>query len=788
MRRFFAGWLLCLALFLGPTLGSAQDAVVPNYTGWEVVASEVESQLDLAQTSDTTLESFRKTLTDWRAEFLEAQSTNAARISTLQAQIAALGPVPEDATSESDEVAARREALQVRLDEALAPVRTAEEAYARADALITEIDTTLLAHQADMLTQRAPSPLLPSLWGGALSALGGTLSKAWATVRDNAASDSARETLSRNGLMIAFYLAVAMVLVARGRQWTERFTQSMRERVRGAAGQGVTGFVTSLSQIAVPVLGLFAFAEAAKSSGLLGQRAELLVQAVPQIGMAYFVARWVMGRLFFGTGSGDAVLDMTPKARREFVGQATLAGTLWALQNVITQLSTIDLYDIGTEAALTFPLILLGAFALYRIAVLLGRAARLPDPMPLDEDAPPQLEPSTGQGFVPLIARTVARALLVGSLLAVLLGALGYMTAAKAIIFPAILSLGLIGLLVVLSRLLGDIYGLITGQPDRARDALMPVLLSFALLLVSLPAFALIWGVREERLWELWARMREGVAIGEARVSVTDFLTFVVVFALGLAVTRLFKTALKTAVLPKTSLDKGGQNAMVAGAGYIGVFLSAIVAITAAGIDLSALAIVAGALSVGIGFGLQNIVQNFVSGIILLIERPISEGDWIEVGGQMGFVRDISVRSTRVETFDRTDVIVPNADLISGQVTNYTRGNLIGRVTVPVGVAYGTDTRRVEGILMEIARAHPMVTLNPEPQVHFIGFGADSLDFEIRAILRNVTFVMSVKSDLNHEIASRFAAENIEIPFAQRDVWLRNPEALRAPPQGDPQT
>ena len=764
--RFLLALALCVLVFAGSVLAqdTAGDAI--DYTAWDRVAGRAEKTVEAGGASDDALEALRSQIAQWRDQFLTAEGQNKDRIDTLRAQIGALGPAPaEGEPAEAADVAQRRTELEEQLNRLSAPVVAAEEAYTRADGLIREIDSLIRERRTDRLLHLGPSPLNPTLWPKAFQAVAGSAENLAREMREAVSSRAEQRELLSNLPLVGIFLALGVVLLARGRIWISRLVTILRERTR--PGTGVWSFLVSLGEVAVPMLGLVLLVAALQSSGMVGVRAAPYVDNLAGWGTLILLV-WGLGDQVFASSDRVATIKLEGWRRTEARVDVLVLGLCLVAHNILTTMASVDGYTDTITYVLDLPILAAAGVTLFRLGQLLS--ARPPD------------EEDTGQSFIQRLTWFVGRAAMVVAIVGPLMVAVGYGAAGTALIYPAISSLLLIGLLTLLQRFTFDIYELVTGRTEADQGGLIPVLVSFALAIASVPLFALLWGAREADLTEVWARFREGYTLGDARISPTDFLTFIVVFAIGYIATRVVQGALRSSVLPKTRIDTGGQTAILSGIGYVGVFLAGLVAITSAGIDLTALGYVAGALSVGIGFGLQNIVSNFVSGIILLIERPISKGDWIEVGGEMGYVRDISVRSTRIETFDRTDVIVPNSDFISGKVTNYTRGNTIGRVIVAVGVAYGTDTKRVEEILNEIANSHPMVLANPPPTVYFRGFGASSLDFEIRAILRDVNWVLAVHSDMNHSVAQKFAEEGIEIPFPQQDLWLRNPEALSGRP------
>ncbi|CUH87393.1 putative MscS family protein.1 precursor [Phaeobacter sp. CECT 5382] len=754
----------------GGSLAQTSERDTDYYQNWLKTALRAEQVIDASRASSAAFEQLRKDLTGYRQSFQRVSGENKQRISTLESQLAALGDPPAEGSDEPEDIAALRASLTLQLNQLKVPRIVAEEAFRRANGLIGEIDIIIRDRRTKRLLERGPSPLNPEHWPGAFGALSKSGRTLWHETQAQIGNDTTVERISDDLPGILVLLITGILLVLRGRPWARAMGNYLR--AFGARGTGVWSFVVSLLQVLLPLLGVLVLTTAVDLAGILGVRGTLMLENLPSWAFILLTFHWLGEQLVASRREVDLV-SVGEGRRGEVRLMIDMLAAVLVLQDVLTQFNLLENTSQETSAVLAFPLIVAAALILLRLQKY-GSLNSKPD-----AEADPDGEGRIAAGASRIIALVRQGSYLLG-FVAPVLAALGYVNAAEALIYPAINTLFLLTALAVVQRFAGDLYGWLSGQGQAAQDSLLFVGIGFLLALLALPLLALIWGARVADLTELWSTFLAGFQIGDTRISPMAFLSFVVVFAAGYGLTRLIQSSLRNSLLPKTKIDPGGQNAIVSGLGYVGIFLAALVAISMAGLDLSSLAIVAGALSVGIGFGLQTIVSNFVSGIILLVERPISKGDWIEVGGLMGYVRDISVRSTRIETFDRSDVIVPNSDLITGTVTNYTRGNTVGRVIVPVGVAYGTDPRQVEAILSEIARAHPMVLMKPAPNVVFQGFGADSLDFEIRAILRDVNWVLSVKSDLNYEIVARFAAEGIEIPYAQRDLWIRNPEALGA--------
>lgn len=772
---------LTLSIFLAFTqIGAAQDAAQPDYLAWEKLASQTEQILQSGQANAARLEAIRAEVVKWRDRFRGAEGTNATRISTLKDQIAALGPVPGEGQTESEDIAARRKELNAQLSELQAPGLAAVEAFGRADGIVQQIDKAQRDNQTNAILRLAPTPLNPANWAPAFQdgyklvagIAGEFLSRfeakgGWAGARDWAPK-------------VIFVLLAALLLLTKGRQWIDSLPSRLSERASERT-RATLNFAVSLGQIAVPLMGVILLVIAMLVSDLFGQWGKPLILTLPGAGLALFGGVWLTRRLFSPASFGNTPSSLPLPERAQ--GQARVSAALLSAAVALHQIfgaavlplsgflsrpdpaGRIPLQISDASAAVWhLPIILLGALFLFRLCNVLRHLT--------------QYDTSENPAYRLRILATFGSIGRLVAIAAVVLAAIGYVAAANALLWPMSMTLALVGLLILLQDFIADLYAMAKGGGTAARDSLMPVLVGFALVLASVPLFALIWGARSTELSEFWTKMRDGIAIGGIRLSPTGILAFLIIFTIGYSVTRFFQGALRTTILPKTKIDAGGQNAIVSGLGYVGITLAVMMAVSSAGIDLSSLAFVAGALSVGIGFGLQNIVSNFVSGIILLVERPITVGDWIEVGGKQGIVKRISVRSTHIQTFDRTEVIVPNSDFVSQSVTNWTRNNLSGRVIVPVGVAYGTDTRKVERVLREIAEDQPTVLITPPPAIIFKGFAADSMSFEIRAIVSDVNGGTGVISEINHQIARRFAEEDIEMPFPQRDLWLRNPEVL----------
>ncbi len=355
----------------------------------------------------------------------------------------------------------------------------------------------------------------------------------------------------------------------------------------------------------------------------------------------------------------------------------------------------------------------------------------------------------------------------------------GYPHLSVYILNRIILTAIILCIFLIIHRLLSEVLRRILlwsfwGKTFRIRRKVLSKV-NFGLGLILNPIIALmfmfvtlnLWGLSGDFIIHVAKKVLFGFKIGGVQISLIAIVLGVIVFFASLAVVKVAKNHLTHNIFAKLNMDDGIKHSLSSGIGFVGFIISVLLAITIMGADLTNLAVIAGALSVGIGFGLQNIINNFVSGIIILFERPFKVGDWVILDNQEGTIKQINIRSTELETFNKTSVIIPNATLLSSSITNLTHGNNWTRQSIKIGVAYGTDVKKVTDILLECAKNNKKVLKNPAPYVLFQDFGSSSLDFELRCYSSNIWAGWNIPSELRYEINKRFVEEKIEIPFQQ---------------------
>ncbi|HEY6717236.1 MAG TPA: mechanosensitive ion channel domain-containing protein, partial [Reyranella sp.] len=333
--------------------------------------------------------------------------------------------------------------------------------------------------------------------------------------------------------------------------------------------------------------------------------------------------------------------------------------------------------------------------------------------------------------------------------------------------------------------------------PDSTLRGQHLVMLVFDLFLVLLLAVGIpaAWSVDTDAIVDGAGQLMRGVKVGNVTISLGNVGMAIVAFVVCMVLARLVRSIVRDRVLPTVDAPLPLRQSIDAGLNYVGVLLALVIGIGALGVDFTNLAIVLGALSVGIGLGLQNIANNVISGVILLVERPIKAGDWVSVAGHEGFVRRINIRATEMETFQRTHVIMPNSMFLQNPVVNRTYADTSSRVEIKLTVGLATDVAKMEALLREAALSHPRVLRVPAPIVRFERITPSGLDFELFVFVNRLEDRLVVTNDLNQTILARlieagivdpkpiptFKLHSIETPVAADGAAGKNGDAAAAP-------
>ncbi len=776
LRALVAGAAAAAMLLLASAL-SAQQASEPAELGAARMALDrIDASFKREGSSVQALFELGQSVVPVRAALDATIADLEPRAAQVELHLEQLGPAPASgAPPESASIVAERARLGAEFSELDAHLKQARLLTARADELAEQIAERRRSLHAQQLFVQSPSILSPFFWIDAAKAFGEEAGVIGEWLKSTLDTLSDHDVLLRAAMAAVTLAVLGIAMAMLWRWWQRRVVAPVRPRpAEGREGAFARALASIGAFVRIAVTGPLTAAVVIAVLDAYRLLSDRWFEIAFGLGIAVAVAalgRAVASGVFAAEAPWRRLVALDDQAARTFTSHLVWgARSMAALLFLLVVHKVLDAAPVLTIA--TSMLFALAISGLLLHLLLFSPSADIPDAA-----AAPRAQ----------WLRAVAWLVLAAIIIALIAGYAGFAAFLATRLLTTIAIIGVLYLLLVLThtalvdRLDADAprsraIAASIGVNPRRLGLIANLLSGIICMVLIVGALVLVIGPLEATsadFQDTLRRVAAGFRIGELNVSFAAFLTAVVILLVALIVTRALQAWLERQILPRTELEPSLQQSIAAIFGYVGIITAIVLALSQLGIDLQKVALIAGALSVGIGFGLQSIVSNFISGLILLTERPIRVGDLVVVKGEEGHVRRIRVRATEIETADRASVIIPNAEFITGPVKNRTHANATGRIIVKVGVGYDSDPDRVRGILLACADEHPRILKLPAPGAFLLAFGDKALEFELRAFVDNVDAALVTRSDLHFAILRRFRATGIVIPHPQSEVRLR---------------
>ena len=758
-------WAVLAFVLLALGRAWAQESHPLDLDQTRAALSSIEAALRDKNISQADLESLKAQNDALGLALQGAISDLTPRLASSTKRLAELTPKSGETAPTTDVAAKELESEKKRHDRLDANLRAARAMLLEADDLSTRISARRRQLFAEQTFARSSSILSPELWVNVwrevpidASVTGGLIAN-WL--------DAAGQRLTLPLKIGIAAVALALVLAAAPLTWLTRRVvyrdpaASAPSRLRRALAAAWIFFI--LAALPLAVLGLLASAldafdlsdpsvQGLIDAALEALRVLIVVNALARGMLAPGLAAW-------------RLVPMSDRTASIFYRAAMAIAAIWAVERLIEPaadaVASLNIAVAGRGVGAILASIVI-AFALRQLrAQQPVRAAGSP---PTDHWAP---------------LRTLGWALACVILAAALTGYIAfatflinqtiYLTALGSLLYLAdcIVQDGTEALLKPEAPVGAGLLRMV-GLRRNVLAQIVVILQGVARLVVLVIAIAAVlepWGVQSQDMFGALRAAYFGFSVGGVTLSLSSMIGAAAVFAVVLFITRMIQDWLGSRFLPQTRLDAGVRNSVRTIFGYAGAIVAVLLAGGQIGLDVQKLALIAGGLSVGIGFGLQTIANNFVSGLILLWERTVRVGDWVVVGTEQGFVRSINARATEIETFDRGSLIVPNSNLVSGVVKNWVHNDRVGRIIVTVNVAYESDVEQVRDMLIAAAKAHDQVLAIPAPTVLFAEFGDWVLKFNLICFVDDIELGERTRSDINFDILRRMREAGLRIPY-----------------------